>query len=301
MTTHTFKPEVYYSTLGAHPPVLTIADGDSVVTTAIDAAGMDEHGDRKATGGNPMTGPFFITGAEPGDTLAVRFDRVRPNRDWGWTHTIVAENVVDPSFVRGLPADDHARWNIDVDAGTVTLPNWRGEGKHLTLPLDPMIGCFGVAAANGQFIWTATSERHGGNMDYRGVREGVTVFFPVFEPGALFFVGDGHAIQGDGEIVGTGVEMAMEVEFNVRLHKGKTIGWPRVETADELIALGNARPLDQALQHATSGLLRWLEQDYGLDVAAGSALLGQCVRYEIGNVYDPAYTVAAKVAKRWLT
>jgi acetamidase/formamidase len=279
---------------------MTIADGDSVVTTTVDAAGYDAAGVRHSEGGNPMTGPFFVEGAAPGDALAVRFERMRPNRPRGFTSTLVAPNVIDPEFATQLPKRGISYWDIDVDAGTATLPEWGPDGRALTIPLDPMLGCFGVAAPHGQFISTATSDRNGGNMDYRGIREGVTVIFPVFEPGALFFLGDGHATQGDGEIVGTGIEVSMDVQFTVRVLKGKQVGWPRVETDDELIALGNARPLDQALQHATTELLRWLEQDHGLDVTAASHLLGQCISYEIANVFDPAYTVAAKIARRWL-
>jgi acetamidase/formamidase len=300
MTTHHFQPTVYYNTLGGHQPVLTIADGDNVVTTTVDAAGSDQAGVRSATPGNPMTGPFFVRGAEPGDTLSVRMDQIRPNRDWGFADSVVAENVVDPHFVRELPKSDTHRWQIDIAAGTATLATWGATGRSLTIPLDPMLGCFGVAAHSGQAISTATSERHGGNMDYRGIRQGVTVYFPVFEPGALFYLGDGHATQGCGEIVGTGIEISMDVQFTVHVLKGKQIGWPRVETDTELVALGNARPLDQALQHATTELIRWLEQDYGLDIEAASALLGQRIAYEVANVFDPAYTIAAKIEKRWL-
>jgi acetamidase/formamidase len=165
------------------------------------------------------------------------------------------------------------------------------------LPLDPMLGCFGVAPPRGQAISTATSGEHGGNMDYRCFREGVKAFFPVFVDGALFHLGDGHALQGDGEVVGTGIEVSMDVEFTVEVRKGKTITWPRAEDADFLMAVGNARPLDQALQHATSELVRMLAEDHDLDHRASSALLGQCIRYDIGNVFDPAYTVVAKIAK----
>jgi acetamidase/formamidase len=277
-----------------------MGDGHPVYTTTIDSSGNDREGERRGASGNPMTGPFAIDGAEPGDTLAVRIDRLRPNRDWGISLSVVAENVVDPAFVRRLPEGRIVRWQVDQHAGTATLPAWRADGRPLTIPLDPMLGCLGVAAADGQAISTATSDRHGGNMDYRGMREGVTAFFPVFAPGALFFLGDGHATQGCGEIVGTGIEISMDVRFTVRLLKRRRIGWPRVETVDELVALGNARPLDQALQHATTELLVWLEQDYGLDLEAASTLLGQCIAYEVGNVFDPAYTIAAKIAKRWL-
>ncbi len=127
-----------------------------------------------------------------------------------------------------------------------------------------MLGCFGVAPPGGQAISTATSAEHGGNMDYRGFVAGVTVYFPVFVPGALLHVGDGHATQGDGEIVGTGIEISMDVQFTVQVIKGKRIHWPRGENAEYIFTVGNARPLDQAVQHATTEMLRWLKEDYQL-------------------------------------
>jgi acetamidase/formamidase len=168
------------------------------------------------------------------------------------------------------------------------------------VPLEPMLGCFGVAPARGQAISCATSGRHGGNMDYRGFREGVTVYFPVSADGALLHVGDGHALQGDGEIVGTGIEISFDVELTVGVIKGKEIGWPRADDGEFLMAVGNARPLDQAVQHATTELMRWLADDYGLDHRASSVVLGQLIRYDVGNVFDPAYTMVAKIEKRYL-
>ena len=137
-------------------------------------------------------------------------------------------------------------------------------------------------------------------MDYKGFEQGVTVYFPVAVEGALLFVGDGHAVQGDGEIVGTGIEVSMDVEFTVQVQKGRNIQWPRAETATHILTVGNARPLDQALQHATTEMSRWLMSEYGLDMAGAHVLLGQCVEYEIGNVFDPAYTVVCKVKKSLL-
>jgi acetamidase/formamidase len=300
MATHRFVPERYYTTIGSHPTALRVADDDTIITTCVDSGGVDHHGEKVTQGGNPMTGPFYVEGAEPGDTLAVRLDRVRPNRTYGVTETVVAENVVEPAFVRELPEPMNGRWSIDFEEWTATLEEPQTALGRLVLPMAPMIGCFGVAPARGEAISTATSGPHGGNMDYRGHVEGVTVYFPVFVPGALFHIGDGHAVQGCGEIVGTGIEISLEVEFTVNVLKGVRSRWPRTETDDEIMALGNARPLDQALQHATTELLRWLESDYGLDTRAASTLLGQTIRYEIGNVYDPAYTVVAKLAKRWL-
>ena len=137
-------------------------------------------------------------------------------------------------------------------------------------------------------------------MDYRRFTTGTTAHFPVAVHGALFYLGDGHACQGDGEIVGTGIETSFEIEFTVHLVKGKTIGWPRGETARDIFTLGNARPLDQALQHATTEMLVWLDGDYGLDPVAASHLLGQAVRYDVANVFNPAYSVACRLPKRWL-
>lgn len=300
MAVHHFRPTHYHTAIGAHEPVLHIADGDTVLTSTVDAGGHDYTGERVSPGGNPQTGPFYVEGAEPGDTLAVHLDHLRPNREWGYSATVVAANVVDPWYVRELPDGGRAEWKIDLEAGTATLVKPETRLGALTLPLDPMLGCFGVAPPRGQAISTATSAEHGGNMDYRGFRTGVTVYFPVFVPGALLHVGDGHAVQGDGEIVGTGIEISFDVRFTVRLLKQKFIRWPRGENADYLFTVGNARPLDQCVQHATTEMLRWLQDDYGLDGVAASILLGQCVEYDLGNVFDPAYTMVCKIRKSLL-
>ena len=300
MTTHRFVPTTYYTAIGTYPPVLHIASGDTVETTTIDARGHDQQRQRVAERGNPQTGPFFVEGAEPGDTLAVRFDMLKPNRRYGFTTNALAYNVVDPDFAPNIVRDSSlAGWDVDADAWTATLAEETALGKFV-LPLDPMLGCFGVAPARGQAISTSTAGPHGGNMDYRGFRQGVTIYFPVSVPGALLFVGDGHAVQGDGEISGTGIEISFDVRFTVEVIKGKSIAWPRAENDTHIMTVGNARPLDQALQHATTEMVRWLEADYGLDLRSASLLLSQCVEYEIGNVFDPAYTLVCKVAKRLL-
>ena len=299
---HEFEPTHFHTTIGSHEPVLRVAGGDVIRTWTVDSGGYDRNGDDITDGGNPQTGPFYVEGADRGDTLRVRFDRIRPNRTRGVTGGVLAPQVVDPGFVPELgPRNSEDWWTLDLERGTARLENPPPGLESLgELPLDPMLGCFGVAPPQGQAISCATSGEHGGNMDYRGFREGVTVDFPVFAEGALLHVGDGHALQGDGEIVGTGIEVSMDVELSVEVLKGKTICWPRAEDETFVMAVGNARPLDQAVQHATTELLKLLRDDYGLDYRAGSALLGQFIRYDVGNVYDPAYTMVAKVEKALL-
>jgi acetamidase/formamidase len=300
MAIHHFRPTHYHTAIGSHEPVLRVGNGDTVITTTVDGMGKDASEVQVTPEGNPQTGPFYVADAEPGDTLVVSLDRIVPSRSIGYTGSVVAVNVVDPSYVGELPERELAEWRVDNERGTATLIKPKTKLGNLTIPLAPMLGCFGVAPPGGQAISTATSADHGGNMDYRGFVAGVTVYFPVFVPGALLHVGDGHATQGDGEIVGTGIEITMEVQFTVQVIKGKRIRWPRGENAEYIFAVGNARPLDQATQHATTEMLRWLKEDYGLNATSASLLLGQCVEYDLGNVFDPAYTMVCKVRKALL-
>ena len=247
-----------------------------------------------------MNGPIFVEGAEPGDALQVEIIKVDPVRGTGWTRGALSANVVDPEAARDLPPRDRIEWLIDREAFTARLEQPEPALEGLVLPLAPMIGCFGVAPPQGQAISTASSDRNGGNMDYRGFAVGCSVSFPVFVPGAFFFLGDCHAVQGDGEIVGTGVETCCDVEVRLTVEKGRTIAWPRGETKDRIFTVGNARPLDQALQHATTEMAAWLTSDYRLSAAGAAHLLGQVVRYEVGNVFNPAYTMICSIEKKWL-
>ena len=300
MTTHRFDATHWYNVLGTQPPALRVASGDTIVTETLDAAGFDKDGAQRANGPNPMNGPIFVEGAAPGDALKVEILRMTPNRATGWTRASLAGNVVDPEAVRDLPSREKVTWSIDRQGGTVQLAEPVEGLEDFVLPLEPMIGCFGVAPALGQAFSTATSAENGGNMDYRGFGPGAVVWFPVAVEGALFFLGDCHAVQGDGEIVGTGVETSYEVEVRLTVEKGRKLVWPRGESADAIFSVGNARPLDQALQHATTDMFNWLCADYGLSKTAASHLMGQVVRYEVGNVYDPAYTMVCRIDKKWL-
>jgi amidase len=297
MTLHRFAPTRFFNTIGPHEPVLRVADGDSVVTATLDAHGFDAGEARPGRDPNPMTGPFFVEGAAPGDALEVKIERIAMTRRQGWTRQGLARNVVDPDEVAQQPPRDKILWDIDRNAQQVSLRAAPDALRSWSVPLEPMIGCLGVAPDMGQFISTATSGPFGGNMDYRGIAAGTVIRFPVSQPGALFFLGDVHAAQGDGEIAGTGIETSAEVTFTVRVRKGAGPGWPRGETADAIFTLGNARPLDQALQHATTEMLQWLAADFGLDRIAAGHLLAMAVRYDVANVYNPAYTVACRLAR----
>ncbi|MGH2390624.1 MAG: acetamidase/formamidase family protein, partial [Chloroflexota bacterium] len=121
MAVHRFSPTHYHVTIGSHEPVLRIAPGDTVITATVDAAGGDAAGDKVADHGNPQTGPFFIEGAEPGDTLVVHLDRITPSRAGGFAATVLASNVVDPEEARHLPERTNADWRFDLTENTATL------------------------------------------------------------------------------------------------------------------------------------------------------------------------------------
>ena len=298
--THRFAPSTFFNTFSfAHPPALRIKPGDRVITVTIDAAGFDASERQVASGPNPQTGPFYVEGAEPGDMLVVTLNRIEPNRNTARSATLLAPYAVDPAFLRST-AERQARqetWTIDKTKGVARTTSSDLRPGTLELPLLPMLGCVGTAPRNKEAISTATPGSFGGNMDYAGMVAGVKVMLPVYEPGALLFIGDGHARQGHAEVVGTGLETSMDVEFTVDLIKGKTIGWPRLENDDYILVLGSERPLLQAFQHATTELLRWLMSDYGFDERTASMLMGQAVEYEIANVVDPHFTVVAKIRK----
>jgi len=299
MTVHNFEPITFWSSFGSHPPALHIRPGDTVITSTVDASGLDKAGQMVAPGSNPETGPFYVEGADPGDTLVVHLDALGPNRPTGWSRDVLAAHIVEAGTVRSLPVSEKVAWEFALDGRTGRLAS-AGAPEMLDQvdwPLHPMLGCLGVAPEDGQVISSATSGPYGGNMDYRGTQAGVTFYFPVFAPGGLLHLGDGHALQGDGEIVGTGIETSFNVQFTVGLLKGHPIRWPRGENDDYIFTIGNARPMEQALQNATTEMLAWLQSDYQLDVRAASLLLGMCVEYEIANVFDPAYTIVCKLPK----
>ena len=298
--THQFIPTVFYNTYSfAHPPALRIKPGDRVVTKTIDAGGVDWNGKTVASGGNPETGPFYVEGAEPGDMLVVTIEKLETNRASAYASSLLAPYTVDPQAIAARVDRDPKRttWTIDKARGVVRLDQVEMQPGGIELPLKPMLGCIGVAPARKEAIATSVPGAFGGNMDYASMGAGVKLMLPVNEPGALLFLGDGHARMGEGEVVGTGLETSMDVEFSVALVKRKAIGWPRLETDTHVMVLGSARPLLEAFQHATTELQKWLVADYGMTERGAQILLGQAAEYEIANVVDPNFTVVAKIRK----
>jgi acetamidase/formamidase len=282
--------------------VAHVKPGDRVVTKTIDAAGVDWNGKSVGPGGNPQTGPFFIDGAEPGDVLVITFEKIETNRAMAYSGSLLAPYAADPTAIAARTDREAKRltWTIDKDKNVARLDQTDVQPGGIELPLRPMLGCVAVAPARKEAITATTPGPWGGNMDYAWLNAGVKLMLPVNEPGALLFLGDGHARQGEGEVAGTGLETSMDVEFTVDLVKKKAIGWPRLETATHVMVLGSARPLLEAFQHATSELQRWLMADYGFTERGAQTFMGQTTEYEVANVVDPSFTVVAKIPKALL-
>jgi acetamidase/formamidase len=254
-----------------------------------------------------------VEGAEPGDALAIRLDRLRMTRNWGWTNFRLLLSAVTPEYVEGVYSDRYkpdlirpgranmVPWDLDLERGRVRLREPASKRVSFEFPAQLMLGCLGVAAP-GQFAPTsAISGPYGGNLDYNEIAEGATVILPVYHPGGLLYLGDLHALQGDGEALGTGIETSSEITFTVQLRKKAAPGGPRLETAEYLISVGSqpefASSLDRALQMATTDMVRWLARDYQLEPWAAHLLVGLHGRYQVVTV---AGSIALKIPKRVL-
>jgi acetamidase/formamidase len=295
-----FKPIKFYNRFSADiAPVLTIWPGDTIHTQTIDSGGVDEHGVTKALYGNPQTGPFYVGGAESGDVLAVHIKRLRLNRDYADSLDAIAERVKDSALAaQAKDLGQRVRWKLDLQKG-VAEPDIPTEHlKVFAVPLKPMLGCVGVAPDFG-FAPFSTGEqgRYGGNMDFNEITEGSTVLLNVTQPGALLYIGDGHAAMGDGETTEWALETSMDVEFSVDVIKNSFIATPRVETATHYAAIGIAGSVDDAMRRATSGMVQWLQQDYHLTASEAALVLGSSAEYRISEIADRDANVVLKLRK----
>ena len=298
---HEFMPATFYREFSASPdPVLHIFPGDTVHTTTVDAGGADERGIRRSLGGNPQTGPFYIESAWPGDTLAIHFTRIRLNRDYAISDDAIVDRAVDSELAVKLKDNGaNVRWHLDRERMVATSERPGDHLKNFTVPLRAMLGCVATAPGRGS-VPTGDSGGFGGNMDFNEIIEGVTVYLPVNRPGALLFVGDGHAAQGDGELNGNALETSMEVEFTVSLIRNKRFSAPRVESESQIMAVGLGGSLEDALRAAIGGMSQWLEQDYGLTPSEIAQVLGTSVQLNISEVADRNAGVVAKLSKQRL-
>ncbi|MCM3880513.1 MAG: acetamidase/formamidase family protein [Vicinamibacterales bacterium] len=311
---HQVAATTFYNTFSRFHPVLKqIRPGDSVTTKTLDASGRDDSGTVRAKPPNPLTGPFFVEGAEPGDALIVRFSKVRMNRNWGFTAYRLGLYSLTPESIEGLYSNKYkpgtiikerenvVPWDIDLVRQTVRLREPASDAIKLEFPAKPMLGCVGVAPAGDFSPTSSPAGSYGGNLDYNMIGEGTTVMLPVYQPGALLFIGDGHALQADGEPTGTGIETSMDVEFTVELRKKANLTGPRAETAEHLISIGSqpefVSSMNRGLQMATTDMVNWLVSDYKLEPWAAHLLVGYQGEYDVVTV---AGTVALKIPKKYL-
>lgn len=301
--THRFEPRAGVTTFAVREPVLRVKPGDRVETRTFSMPG-DYY--EKAGGAWPgEVGPFYIEGATPQDTLVVRILKLAPNRD-------TAVSFVRPGGLSAVGPDARTRmlsdplperffvWRLDRarGVGRLELPN--SASRRIEIPLRPMLGRVAVAPAGDEAFGGLWPGNFGGNMDAADVREGTTVYLPIFHEGAYFYFGDGHAAQGDGEICGSGLETTMDVTFEFDLIKGRTIRWPRLEDAEHIMVAGSVRPLVDAFRIAQVELIEWLVAEYGFEKMEALQVVSQAGVSRIANVVDPNYTVVAKFPKALL-
>jgi acetamidase/formamidase len=252
---------------------------------------------------NPQTGPFWVEGAEPGDTLAVHFVSIEPARDWAVSTTVPLFGALTATHLTAMLHDPLPEvvwiWSLDREARTCRFEA-RSGGFAVELPMDPMHGTLGVAPANLEVRSALVPDAFGGNMDTPEMRAGVTCYLGVNVPGGMFSLGDGHARQGEGETCGVAVETAMDSVVAVDLVKGVACTWPRLESDTHFMSVGSARPLEDAFRIAQADLVAWVAGDFGLDVLDAYQLVSQAVEAPIANVVDTNYTSVAKLAKRYL-
>ena len=290
-----FVPTSWSNEFSAHkPPVETIWPGDTVHTTTIDSGGVDEHGVTRALYGNPQTGPFFVRGAMPGDTLAIHIDRLKLNRNYAESlDTIVSRALTAKMAADAKDLGKPVRWRLDIKNGVARPENAQGALADFSVPLRPMLGCIAVAPDFGFAPFsTGDSGRFGGNMDFNGIVEGATVYLPVYQPGALLYLGDAHAAQGDGETTQYGLETSMDVTFHVEVIHS-SVAAPRVRSTKGIMALGFGGSTEDALRMATAGLAQWLEHDYGLTISQTAQVFGGAMHYTVSELADRNVGVVA--------
>jgi len=310
VVTYRPDPSEFAWTFGGVPPVRKVKPGDLLELWTEDAFG----GKVRAVDDlvskvidfpfvNPQTGPFFVEGAEPGDTLAIHFVSIEPSRDWAASCTVPLFGALTSTHQTATLQEPlpEVVWIYDVDPGKRTVTYRARAGQYaVELPLDPMHGTVGVAPASFEARSSLVPDAHGGNMDTPEMRAGTTCYLGVNVEGALFSIGDGHCRQGEGETCGVAVEAAMDTVIAIDLVKGRPTPWPRLENDSHVMSAGSARPLEDAFRIAHVDMVTWLSEEYGFEVLDAYQFLTQVSESPVANVCDPNYTLVTKVAKRYL-
>jgi acetamidase/formamidase len=290
---------------GPSTPVARVPRGGIIETNTVDADGKAvERAGVKVRGFNPLTGPFYIEGAEPGDTLVLHFLSVDVDGNEGY-------GDIDPTFSGALNSNHYTpmvgkgvegkSWVYPIDkAANVAIFRAKDSNFSLKIPMHPFLGCVGVAPANEEARSSEVPAEFGGNMDASEASAGNTLYLPVNVPGALLFLGDAHAAMGDGEIAGSAVEISARVRVQADVIKGKTIHWPRFENNDYLMAVGIYRPLDDALRIAFTELINWMHERNGLSETDAYELLSKVAEIHVAEMVDPNYVIVAKINKKFL-
>lgn len=245
---------------------------------------------------NPQTGPIYVEGAEPGDTLAVHIESIEPTRDFAVSVLIpYFGGLTSTNFTRTLQEPLPERvwiWDL-VDSGN----NLVNEELGVKLPWEPFLGTLAVAP-DLEAITALAPGPFGGNMDVPDVRPGNTIYLPVWNEGALFYTGDCHARQGQGELCGVALEITSRVTVVFDVIKGQEIEWPRIESDEAIMVVGSARPMEDAARIANTELILWLEREYGYDRWDAYQLLTQAGGLYVGNMVDTTYSLVASIDKR---
>jgi amidase len=296
-----------YTYSASYQPVARLKSGNILETTTVDCFGdaIKKPGDTlsMAPGDNPLTGPFYIEGAEPGDTLAVKILDLQVNGNQGIGALAPGFGAINSTNYTPMlnPPIKEKIWFYPIDHATNTATFQALDSKYtVKIPLHPFFGCIGVAPAGGEARSSVGPEAFGGNMDSPEASVGNTVYFPVNAPGAMLFLGDGHAAMGDGEVAGTAIEVPLRSRIQVHVIKGQKINWPRFENDEYIMTVGAYRPLDDALRIAFTELVGWIHNDYGLSEMDAYELLSKVAEIRLSEMVDPNYVVVAKVKKSFL-
>jgi len=249
-------------------------------------------------------GPIYIEGATPDDTLVIKIHKIRPNIETGRSGTSTSyasltSTKYTPSLHETVPSKMFI-WKIDKERMTATLDLPESKMKQIEVELKPMLGRLATAPSGDQAIAGGVPYDFGGNMDTPETCEGATVYLPIFHEGAYFYFGDVHALQGHGEITGSGIETSADVTLEIDLVKGKKIDWPRIENDDYIMVAGSVRPLIDAFRIAHVEMVEWLEEEYGFERWEALQVLSQVGEAQVANVVDPNYTIVSKFPKKHL-